>query len=142
MTPRRARSRADSSRNRPRLGELELEVMLVAWDLGEFTSGDVIEAFREKRALAASTLRNVLAKLRAKGYLEPIPAVGRGFRMRATVGRDAVAKRHMRTMLASFFEGSPREAIASLLDEAEVTDADLDAIRSMLEARARREEKR
>lgn len=137
MSPRRPRSRADSSR--PPLGELELEVMFVAWDLGEFTSGDVIAAFREKRPLAASTLRNVLAKLRAKGYLEPIPTVGRGFRMRATVGRDAVAKKRLRTLLASFFEGSPREAIASLLDEAEVSDAELDAIRSMLEARARRE---
>lgn len=136
MPARRKRSNEDQIR--PALSGLELEVMLVVWELGECTSGDVIAAFHSRRELAASTLRNVLAKLRAKGYLEPIPTIGRGFLLRPTVQRRAVEHTTLKSLLASFFEGSPRQAIASLLDASKVTNEDLDEIRRMIEARKRR----
>ena len=90
MTPSRT---PDSKRHRRPLSGLELEVMLVVWEMGECTSGDVIEAFRKKRDLAPSTIRNVLAKLRAKRYVTPIPSIGRGFLLRPTVQRETVARR-------------------------------------------------
>ena len=72
------RKRSGETKLRAALSGLELEVMLVVWELGECTSGDVIKAYRSRRDLAASTLRNVLAKLRAKGYLKPIPTIVAG----------------------------------------------------------------
>lgn len=140
MPPRRPRS-ADS-RTRPALSELELEVMLVVWELGDCTSGDVIQAFGKRRALAASTLRNVLAKLRTKGYLKPVPTIGRGFLLRPTVQREAVAHSTLKTLLGSLFQGSPQQAIASLLDASSVTDDELDEIRRMIVARKSRGESR
>ncbi|MBL8857087.1 MAG: BlaI/MecI/CopY family transcriptional regulator [Planctomycetes bacterium] len=132
------RKKSNQTEVRPALSGLELEVMLVVWDLGECTSGDVIEAFRSRRDLAASTLRNVLLKLRTKGYLKPIPTVGRGFLLRATVQRRAVEHSTLKSVLESFFEGSPQQAIASLLDANKITNDELDEIRRMIEARKRR----
>jgi predicted transcriptional regulator len=134
-------TRRTDKQNRPPLGELELEVMHVVWELGECTSGDVIAAFREKRELAASTLRNVLAKLRTKGYVKPVPSIGRGFLLRPTVQREIVAQRSLRTLLASLFQGSPKQAIAYLLHDSEITDEDLDGIRKLLDARKRKGER-
>jgi BlaI family transcriptional regulator, penicillinase repressor len=132
---------ASSDNNeRPALSGLELEVMLIVWELGECTSGDVILAFGKRRKLAASTLRNVLAKLRTKGYLKPIPTIGRGFLLRPTVKRQAVAHSTLKTLLASFFEGSPQQAIASLLDASKITNEELDEIRRMIVARKQRGE--
>jgi predicted transcriptional regulator len=131
------RKRNDEHQRRPALSGLELEVMLVVWELGECTSGDVIEAFRSRRELAASTLRNVLAKLRAKGYLKPVPTIGRGFLLRPTVERRAVEHSTLKSLVASFFEGSPQQAIASLLDASKISNADLDEIRRMIDARKR-----
>lgn len=139
MTPRRARP--PSEPDRPPLGGLELEVMLVVWELGECTSGDVIAAFGTKRDLAASTIRNVLAKLRAKGYVRPIPSIGRGFLLRPTVQRDAVARRTLKTLLSSLFQGSPSQAIAYLLSDTRISDEDLEEIRRLIEARKRRGER-
>lgn len=136
MTPRRSRPAGKPAL--PPLGGLELEVLSIVWDLGECTSGDVIAAFRSKRELAASTLRNVLAKLRAKGYVKPIPSVGRGFRLRATVQRDVVARRSLKSLLASLCEGSPRQAIAYLLHDTGISDEELDEIRRLIDERKRR----
>ena len=135
MTRRRTGPR--ESPERPPLGGLELEVMHVVWELGECTSGDVIAAFRSKRELAPSTIRNVLANLRAKGWVRPIPAIGRGFLLQPTTPRDAAAKRSLQSLLASWFGGSPQQAIASLLDDEEISQADLEAIGRLLKARRR-----
>lgn len=135
------RNRSNPSSKLPTLGDLELEVMLVVWELGECTSGDVIEAFRKRRELAASTLRNVLANLRAKGYVKPVPTIGRGFLLRPTVKRESVANHTLRGLLRSFFGNSPQQAIASLLDAGDATDEELESIRRMIEARRRKGEK-
>jgi BlaI family penicillinase repressor len=133
MPPRRR-----SEQTHPPLTGLELEVMLVVWELGECTSGDVIAAFRTKRELAPSTLRNVLAKLRAKGYVRPVPSIGRGFLLRPTVRRETVVRRTLKSILSSLFEGSPRQAIAYLLDDTRISDEELAEIRKLIDARKRR----
>ena len=139
MTPSRT---PDSKSARPPLSGLELEVMLVVWELGECTSGDVIASFSKKRDLAPSTIRNVLAKLRAKGYVTPIPSVGRGFLLRPTVQRKTVARRTLKALLTSLFEGSPKQAIAFLLDDTRISRADLIEIRRLIDAQKRRGEQR
>ena len=123
---------------RPPLSSLELDVMLVVWELGDCTSAEVTEAFRKKRDLAPTTIRTVLSKLRTKGYVRPIPTVGRGFLLRATVKRETVAKRSLHGLLSSFFENSPPQAIAYLLDDSRTTDEDVKEIRRMLDERRRK----
>ena len=136
MTPRRRRQNPPA--NRPTLGDLELEVMHVVWELGECTSGDVIAALGKKRRLAASTIRNVLAKLRTKGYVRPVPSIGRGFLLRPTVPHETVARGTLKSLLSSLFRGSPTQAIAYLLDDTRLSDEDLEEIRRLIEARKRR----
>jgi predicted transcriptional regulator len=133
----RRRAGARGSEERPLLRGLELEVMHVVWELGECTSGDVIAAFRSKRELAPSTIRNVLANLRAKGWVKPIPAIGRGFRLQPTTPRDSAARRSLKSLLTSWFGGSTQQAIAYLLDDEEISQADLEQIGRLLKARRR-----
>lgn len=128
--------RKKASHGRPPMSPLELDVMDVVWPLGDCTSAEVIDAFTaKKRALAPTTIRTVLASLRKKGYLKPIPTTERGFRLRPTVGREAVARRSLKELLGAFFAGSPRQAIAYMLDETDLTDDELDEIRHMLDSR-------
>lgn len=117
----------------PELSPLELEVMDVVWNLGECSSAEVIQAFKRSRNLADTTIRTVLAKIRKKGYVEPVPTVERGFRIRPKVSKQSVAKRSMRGVVTKLFDGSPREAVLHLLKDEKFTDADLDAIRKLIE---------
>ena len=124
--------------SRPALSSLELEVMNAVWQLGDCTSAQVIEAFEKNRPLAPTTIRTVLTNLRNKGYIKPIPTIGRGFMFRPTVPRESVARRSLRELLTSLFGNSPRQAIAYLLDDANVTQDELDEIRRMIDERKRK----
>jgi BlaI family transcriptional regulator, penicillinase repressor len=117
----------------PELSRLEMAVMGVVWELGDCSSAEVIAAFTKRRRLAVTTIRTVLANLRKKGYLEPIPTIERGFRLRACVTREAVAGRTLRGLVGSLFGGSPRQAIAYLLKNERLDEAELKEIRRLLD---------
>lgn len=129
----RRKERKAEQAERPELSRLETEIMNVIWDLGECSSAEVTAEFTRKRDLAPTTIRTVLANLRKKGYLEPVPTIERGFRLRATVGRDSVARRTLKSLVTSLFGGSPRQAIAYLLKQEEINDRDLAEIRRLLD---------
>jgi predicted transcriptional regulator len=115
------------------LSDLELAVMDVVWELGECGSAEVVERFQARRPLAATTIRTVLASIEKKGYLERVPTVERGLRYRARVQREAVAERSLRKLVSSLFGGSPRHAMAYLLRDGDLDDADLEEIGRMIE---------
>ena len=130
-----AKRSVGGTKQRPEISRLELAVMSVVWELGECSSAEVIEGFQRDRPRAPTTIRTVLANLRKKGYLELVPTIERGFRLRATVSRSAVAKRSLKELLKNVFQGSPQQAIAYLLKDESISDADLEEIRRMIEAR-------
>ncbi len=86
------------------------------------------------RRLAPTTIRTVLANLRKKGYLKPVPTIERGFRLRPTVERDSVVRRTLKSLVAGLLGGSPRQAIAYLLKDENLNDADLEEIRRLVDS--------
>jgi BlaI family penicillinase repressor len=119
---------------RQALSRLELQVMNVVWELGDCTSAQVIERFAAVRPLAPTTIRTVLGKLREKGYLKRVPSIERGYKLRPTVPRESVARRSLKDLLAALFEDSPRQAIAYLLNDADISDRELDEIRRLIDS--------
>ena len=124
----------------PELSRLEREIMQVVWALGECSSSEVIAAHTREPALAGTTIKTVLANLRKKGYVEIVPSMERGYRLRPTVAREQVARRSIRHLLADFFDGSPRHAVAYLLNDPDITAEDLEEIRRMVETRNKERE--
>ncbi len=133
-----AKRKQKPSKQKKELSRLELQVMDVVWELGDCSSAEVIAEFCKKRPLAETTIRTVLTNLRKKGYLEPIPTVERGYRLRATVARESVAGRWMSNLVDNLFGNSPREAICHLLKDENITDEDLNEIGRLIQNRKRR----
>jgi predicted transcriptional regulator len=130
-------TKKNRAKDLPELSRLEQEIMSVVWDLGKCSSAEVIEAYTQKRELAKTTIRTVIANLLKKGYIEQVPSMERGYRYRACVSRDAVAKRSLKQLVSGLFSGSPRQAIAYLLKEQGIENGDLDEIRKMLDKQRR-----
>ena len=129
MSPRRpTAAQAD-------LSPLELEVMNVVWELGECASREVIETFNRGKSppLAPTTIRTVLANLRKKGYLAPVPTIERGFRLRPLHSRESVARRSLKQMIRGLFKGSPSQAIAYLLRDESIDEDELRQIRKLID---------
>jgi predicted transcriptional regulator len=74
----------------------------------------------------------VLANLRKKGYLEPIPTVERVLRFAPCIPREQIATRSLRQIMRDFFGNSPSRLMAHLMNEEKVDEAELKEIRSML----------
>lgn len=106
--------------------------MNVVWDLGDCSSAQVVSGYQAKRALAPTTIRTVLTKLREKGYIKQIPSMQRGFMFSAVIDREKVARRSLRELLGTMFDGSPKQAISYLLEE-EIGDEELKEIRELLD---------
>ncbi len=133
------RPKKNDSRERPELSRLETEIMDVVWRLGECSSAEVIANYSQAnhpagRRLASTTIRTVLANLRKKGYLKPVPTIEPGFRLRPTVARDSVVRRTLKSLVAGLLGGSPRQAIAYLLKDENLNDDDLEEIRRLIDS--------
>lgn len=120
--------------NQPELSRLEMDVMNAVWRLGECTSAEVIREYQKTRSLAQTTIRTVLANLRRKGFVELVPTTERGFRFRAVISREHVARRMVQWVVSRLFEGSPRQAIQYLLKDEPMNDEDLAELRRMIDA--------
>lgn len=121
-----------TERRQPGLGERELDLMEVLWELGE---GSVVDVQRRLQAgkidLAYTTVQTMLNRLVDKGVVER-EKEGRAYRYRATVGQPVVAGRSVRDLIRRFFDGSP-EALARYLVRERLDPREMERLRSYLE---------
>jgi predicted transcriptional regulator len=114
------------------LTEVELEFMLVIWELGEVTTDDVLTALdRQGRSLSDGSVRKILSILLRKGYLSR-KKEGRGFVYWATVPERQAKRSMLVDLLKRAFDGSASLLVASLLDTREVRNADIEEIRRLI----------
>lgn len=117
------------------LTALEEEIMRTVWELGECSSNEVLKAHANVRKLAPTTIRTILTKLYEKGYVERIPTVERGYRLKPTISRETVAARLVSRIVSTFYGGSPHLLVANLLKEEDVDEETLRKIEDLLQKR-------
>jgi BlaI family transcriptional regulator, penicillinase repressor len=99
----------------PDLGELEREVMDLVWLNGPLTADDVRALLAQR--LTDSTIRTVLRRLEAKGYVRHAVGV-RAFVYRAAQPRAKVAAQAVKRIVDRFCNGSLEELLLGLVDHA------------------------
>src|SRR5688572_315422 len=123
-----------------RVGDLQLEILKILWDLKEAAVAEVGEALRRRleRPVAYTTAATMLRKMEARGLVKH-RADGRRFIYRAAVAPEAVASGMATHVLDRLFEGRLADMVSHLLTEREVSREELDEIESLI--RARKEER-
>ena len=106
--------------------------MQALWELGDATAAEVRQALVVRPPLAGTTVHTVLANLRKKGCVEPIPTIERALRFRPRVSREQVARSSLSHLLGNFFGGSPRRLMAHLIREEALDEEELGEIRKLL----------
>ena len=104
------------------LGERELDVMAVLWELGSGTVTEVLEHLGVP--LAYTTVLTVLRNLEAKQYVSRTEE-GRAHRYFPRVAQQAAQQNALSRLLTSFFGGSPEALIAQLVDQRDVSPEEL-----------------
>ena len=121
------------------LGDRELDVMSVLWDLGSGTVAEVREQLPAE--LAYTTVLTILRNLEAKGLVSH-EAEGKAHRYSPRVARRAARKSAIAQLVDKLFHGSPEQLLAHLVEERTLGVEDLRRLNAQLRARERKEGKR
>jgi predicted transcriptional regulator len=107
-------------RERLPLGPLENAVMQVLWTRKTATADEVRVALKDKQEFKESTIRTILSRLEAKGYLEH-DVDGRTFVYRPKMQPTHVATKQVRGIIDRFCRGSVENLLVGMVDENMIT---------------------
>jgi len=116
------------------LGELQLAVMNVVWDLGEATVGQVRDRLAAEKELAYTTVLSVMQKLEKAGWIKH-RSDGRTYIYLPRRSRTDAERSALRQFTERAFGGDQLVLFQHLLDDERMTEAELAELRKMLERR-------
>ncbi len=116
------------------LGSLQLAVMNVLWKKGEGTVQAVRDAVKSKKMPAYTTILSVLQKLEKAGWVRH-RSEGRTYVYTARRSRAEEDATALRSFIDGVFKGDPTQLFQHLLDDERLDDADLAALRALIEAK-------
>src|SRR5512135_2059608 len=109
------------------LGDRELDIMGVLWDLG---SGTVAEVQRKLPVdLAYTTVLTILRNLEAKELVSHT-AEGKAHRYFPRVARTAARRSALTRILDKLFHGSPEQLVAQLVEDEQLSPRELKRLRT------------
>jgi predicted transcriptional regulator len=111
----------------------ELRLMRVLWDLGEASVGAVVDALKIGPKPAYNTVLTLLRIMEKKGYVTHRKD-GRAFIFLPKVGRADASRSALRTLVNSFFEGSPGLLMLNLLEDTELSPEALKQLKERIES--------
>jgi len=118
------------------LGDRELDVMGVLWDLGSGTVSEVRE--RLPADLAYTTVLTILRNLEAK-ELVTHTTEGKAHRYVPRVARRAARRSAVSRIVDKLFHGSPEQLITQLVEDEHLSADDLKRLRALLSAQERKD---
>jgi len=107
----------------------ELDVMTVLWDFGTATVAEVRVQIHDK--LAYTTVLTVLRTLEEKGYVTHEDE-GRAHRYHPTVDRAAAGTTVLRRMLNTVFGGSAELLLTNLVNDQQLSQAEVKQLKRLL----------
>ncbi|MFW5951250.1 MAG: BlaI/MecI/CopY family transcriptional regulator [Gemmatimonadota bacterium] len=116
----------------PRFTDRELDVMAVLWERGDATVAEVQDRLSDE--LAYTTVLTVLRTLEEKGHVGHREE-GRAYRYHPLVAREEAGATVLRRLLDRVFGGSAELLLTQLVSERDLSEAELERMRRLLDAR-------
>lgn len=117
------------------LSRRERQIMDVIYARGQATAAEVSAALPDPPSYSA--VRALLRILEQKGHLRH-QEDGPRYVFLPTVSRERARKSALRSLIKTFFDGSPAKAAAALIDQAELDDDEMARLAELID-KARKE---
>ena len=121
-------------KSRHLLTEVELEFMTELWALGKGSVKEVLASLPEERNLAYTSGATILRILEEKGFVKSHKA-GKSLIYTPLLAKDQYQTRSLQNLSRTLFDDTPATLVARLVDDAGLTEADLEDIRALVERR-------
>ena len=117
------------------LSRRERQIMDIVYAHGQATAAEVTAALPDPPSYSA--VRALLRILEEKGHLRH-QQDGPRYVFLPVVSRDRARRSALRNLVRTFFDGSPAQAAAALIDQAELSDDDFKRLAAVID-KARKE---
>jgi predicted transcriptional regulator len=115
------------------LTEAELRLMKLLWQRGESAVGDLVAALPDGEQLAYNSVLTTIRILEQKGYVRH-RVEGRAFIYCACVEEHEAGRSEVRNMMRRFFGNSRERLLLSLLEDEEISPAELKKLKDAIES--------
>jgi BlaI family penicillinase repressor len=109
------------------LTELQQAILNFIWSEGPATAEQVREALRAAHPLKDSSVRTLLRRLEARGYLSH-QLTGNTFLYRADIPATGVAARAVRHIIERFCAGSVEQFLVGMVDENVISPREIERL--------------
>jgi predicted transcriptional regulator len=115
------------------LGEGELAVMRVLWDLGPLTVRDVMTILHERgKTVAYTTVMTFLTRLEQKGVVASNKR-DTAYVYRAKVSRESVSASRIRSLLDQLYDGAAAPMLLQLIESGTLSPEELAQLRRLID---------
>jgi len=121
-------------KNNQLLTEVELEFMSHLWALGTGTVRDVLGKLAPGRNLAYTSAATILRILEQKNFVVSSKQ-GKTFVYKPTIEKDVYQSRSLKNLSEKLFDDTPVSLVARLVDDAGLSEENLEEIRALLDRR-------
>lgn len=118
--------------DRPALSKGEMEIARALWELKHATVRDVFESFPASRGIDFTTVQTYLRRLEKKGYVN-VKLDGRTRVYTPRVKPRTVIRETVDDLVDRLFAGETFPLMQHLIEDRQVSRADLDALKGLLD---------
>lgn len=116
------------------LTTVELEFMLVLWEIGAGTIRDVLGKLKGDEQRAYTSVATMLKILNGKGYLLA-EKEDRAIIYKPTLSKVEYENKTLKSLAATLFNGTPTAMVARLVDDEDLSDETIREIKDIIDAR-------
>jgi len=122
------------------LGDLETEIMELAWKKGEITVRQIHDSLYEDRSLAYTTLMTVTSRLAEKGLLEKVKD-GNAFVYRPVYSREEFTQSVVKKVVNELLQDFTASTMSQFVDCLEDVDPDkIDELERLVEEKKKKKD--
>ena len=123
-----------------RLGKLQRAVLETVWEMGEMTVRQVWERLCPEKEVSYTTILAAMQRLEKSGWLRH-RAQGKTNIYEPTRTREQAGASSVRTFVQRMFDGSALLMFRQLVEEGELSDAELEELRKLIEKKRKERQK-
>ena len=121
------------AKNSPQaLSAAQQEIMEIIWDHGEVSVSEVWDVLQERRDVARNTVQTMIVRIEQKGWIEH-RSIGRTFVYKAIQPRTTTLRQRLDDLMSAAGRGAAEALVTALLEDASLTKAAADRIRTMID---------
>ena len=123
---------AENEPSRADLTDAEWKIMKAVWDLKKTNVREAYESLHEAEGWAYNTVRTLMERLAAKGFLST-KKVGNMYFYTPARSRGTVSAQALRDFMDKVFDGAAGPLVSYAVQEKKLTQEELDALRRLLD---------